>query len=270
MIRITTLLNQGKNVISDNAPAILTAFGAVGTVGSAILSAKAGFEAAEKIRDAEFVKKQKEGFENADLTRAEKFKIAWPLFIPAGTTCVLSVGSIVMSHRISSRRAAVLAAAYALNQDKLEEYQDKVREKFGDKKEKEARDELAQEKVNQVADAGFLFANPLTGKVWVMEAYTGRPFLSTVEAVNQAVNMINSEMNAEGNHKNGYRTMDDFYKKLGLESTSLSHAFGWTRDDYLSIDWSTTTSPDGSLAVHVFEYVGGPVMNPQREADSFR
>jgi hypothetical protein len=261
MKSFTLLAAQAKHILNDNAPAILTAFGVVGTVGATVLSAKASFEAAQKIRDAEFAKKQTEGFENGGLTKADKFKLVWPLYIPAGTTCALSVGSIIMSHRISSRRAAVLAAAYALNQDKLEEYQDKVKEKFGVKKEKEARDEIAQAKVNSAGDAGFYFANPLAGKQWMMEAYTGRPFLSTVEDVNRAVNEVNATIQRERSVR-----LSDFYDLIGLEHVSLSDYFGFTENEPLEIDWSTTTSPDGNLAVMVFEYVNHPVMNPEREA----
>lgn len=166
-----------------------------------------------------------------------------------------------MSHRISSRRAAVLAAAYALNQDKLEEYQDKVKEKFGIKKEKEARDEMHQAKVTAISDAGFAFNNPLSGKVWIMEAYTGRPFLSTVEEVKAAVNEINAHINTERSAR-----LSDFYDLIGLEHVSTSDYFGFTGNDRLEIDWSTTTSPDGNIPVHVFEYVNHPVMNPEREA----
>jgi hypothetical protein len=270
MMNVPTMFRTGINALTDNAPAILTAFGAAGVVGTAVLSVKATFQAAERIQLAE-IDLNIEAETDSDLvflTKTEKFKLIWPLYIGAVSSGVLSCGAIVMSHRISSKRAAVLAAAYALNEGKLEEYQDKIKEKFGIKKEKDARDELAQEKVNAVSNEGFVFADPTAGKVWIMEAYTGRPFLSTVETVKQAANMVNAEMNAETNRKKKFSTMDDFYKKLGLEPTSMSHAFGWTAEDYLSLDWSTTASPDGNIAVHVFEYVGGPVMNPSRAAEN--
>lgn len=267
MMNVNHALKHASAVLRDHAPAILTAFGAVGTVGTAVLAGKASYEACGKIRneiDERYEEAKADPTVEIELTKTEILKLVWPLYVPAVTTGTATVAAILLSHRISSKRAAALAAAYALNQDKIEEYQEKVRSKFGDKKEKEARDEIAQERVNAMGDAGFVFANPMTGKVWIMEAYTGRPFLSTVEDVKHAVNEINHEIEGSGSAR-----LSDFYDLLGLEHVSTSDYFGFTRDERLSIDWSTTTSPDGSLAVHVFEYVNDPVMNPEREA-SFR
>lgn len=273
MISLSNIPKLVGRALNDNAPAILTAFGVVGVVGTAVLTGKASFEAADRIREAKLEAAEKVAVSggvvtdesyNDLLTKQEKFKLVWPLYIGPFVSGALSCGAIIMSHRISSKRAAVLAAAYALNQDKLEEYQDQIKEKFGIKKEKEARDELAQKQVNRISDAGFVFADPTFGKVWMMEAYTGRPFLSTVEEVKRAVNEINNEINEVGAVR-----MSDFYDILKLEHVSTSDYFGWTRNNRLELDWSTTTSPDGSLAVHVFEYVNHPEMNPEREA-SFR
>ena len=265
MIDINRMFKTGLSAMTNHAPALLTAFGAVGVVGTAVLTGKATFEAAKRIQEAQ-EERALELTGEADapfsLTKQEKIKLVWPLYISAVSSGVLSCGAIVLSHRISSRRAAVLAAAYALNESKLEEYQDKIKEKFGVKKEKEARDEIAQKRVNALGDEGFAFANPMTGKVWIMEAYTGRPFLSTVEDVKRAANEINAQLN------NGKRSMrlSDFYDLIGLEHVSTSDYFGFTENERMELDWTTTTSPDGSLAVHVFDYVNHPVMNPEREA----
>ena len=282
MLNAQQLVKTGLNAITDNAPVILTVFGAVGVVGTAVLTGKATFEAADRIRDARLEKASAfvcdggtiddSTYAGIQLTKTETVKEVWPLYIPAVITGTSSIAAIIMSHRISSRRAAMLAAAYALNQDKLEEYQDKIKEKFGVKKEKDARDELAQEKVNQLTDSGYAFANPLSGKVWIMEAYTGRPFMSSVENVNRAVNDINHQINDVGSVR-----LSDFYDEIAqitdgkqrntlLPHVSTSDHFGFTDSNRLELDWTTTTSPDGSLAVHVFDYVNHPVMNPEREA----
>lgn len=265
MIDVNTWIKTGMRAATDNAPVLLTAFGTVGVITTAVLTGKASYEAAKKIANEESVLniKREASHERIHLSKTEKVKLVWPLYIGAvfsgGVTCT----AIVLAHRISARRAAVLAAAYALNEGKLEEYQEKIKEKFGEKKEKEARDEIAQDQVNKLGDTGFAFANPLLGKQWIMEAYTGRPFLSTVEEVKHAVNQINAHIN---NPNERSARLSDFYDVLGLDHVSMSDYMGWTQADPLSIEWSTTTSPDGSLAVHVFEYVTHPVMNPEREA----
>jgi hypothetical protein len=269
MISFTHLLHTGVRTANANAPALLTAFGAVGVVGTAVLTGKASFEAAKRIADAESVSnmKREAGQERVVLTKAEKFKLVWPLYIGAVTSGTLSCGAVIVAHRVSSRRAAALAAAYALSEGRLEEYQDKVKEKFGIKKEKEARDELAQERVNRdVETGGAKLYDPTDNKVWLKDEYSGRYFLGTIEDINKAVNEVNREvLNSMGSAA----TLSSFYDAIGLEHVSTSDYFGWNTNELCEIDWSTTTTPDGRHAVHVFDFVNPPIMNPDASA-SFR
>lgn len=268
MINFNQLMKTGVNALSDNAPALLTAFGAVGVVGTAVLTAKATFEAAKKIEnelESRNLNREPTDDYHTSLTKAEAVKLVWPLYISAVSSGVLSCGAIVMSHRISSRRAAVIAAAYALNEGKLEEYQEKVKEKFGDKKEKEMRTELTQDRVDRDFKPGEHIPGPNDGKVLIREDYTGRFFWSTIETVNKAVNEINHHVNNEGSAR-----LSDFHDLVGLSHVSTSDYFGFTTNNRLELDWDTCTTPDGQYAVHSFEYVNHPVMDPEREAESFR
>lgn len=264
MINVNQLFRAGINGLTDNAPAILTAFGAVGVFGTAVLTGKATFEAADRIASHESAEnaKREAGAERVVLTKQEKIKLVWPLYISAVSSGVLSCGAIVMSHRISSRRAAVIAAAYALNENKLEEYQDKIKEKFGVKKEKEARDELVQDKVNRDYEGSEVLLDQNGNKVLIREDYTGRFFWGTIEDVKRAVNEINARIIG---HEKSAR-ISDFYDMIGLSHVSTSDYFGWTENERLELEWNTCTTPDGTQAVHSFEYVNHPVMNPEREA----
>lgn len=269
MFNINQVARHGMNALTNNAPALLTAFGAVGVVGTAVLTAKATFEAAEQIRQAEQERSVKlTGMDDSPftLTTSEKVKLVWPLYIGAVSSGVLSCGAIVMSHRISSKRAAVLAAAYALNENKLEEYQDKIKEKFGAKKESEARTELAQKRINEDYDHNEVLLDEGDNKVLIREDYTGRFFWSTIEDVNRAVNEVNMQLMRS---KDRAVRMSDFHRRLGLSNVSLSDCMGWTVDEPLDIEWGTCTTPDGTQAVHTFEYSNRPIMDPEREA-SFR
>lgn len=269
MINVNQLVKTGINALTDNSPAILTAFGAVGVVGTAVLTAKATFEAADRIAEddrnrAIFEKNSPNTIQPR--TKAETVKLVWPLYISAVSSGVLSCGAIIMSHRISSRRAAVLAAAYALNENRLEEYQEKVKEKLGVKKEKDVRDELTQDRVKRDYRSSEVIFSPLDGKVLVRDDYSGRFFWSSVEDVNRAVNEINHEIVMSND---GAATVSDFYDLLDLDHVSTSDYFGWNTNERLEIEWSTTTTPDGSTAVHSFEFVNPPIMHPGRSS-SFR
>jgi hypothetical protein len=263
MFNVPQLFKSGVDTLTDHAPAILTAFGAFGVVGTAVLTAKATFEAAEKIHVHEEEFDEVTGARTiTPLDRTEKVKLVWLCYLPAVTLGTASVAAIIMSHRISSKRAAVLAAAYALNQDKLEEYQDKVKEKLGVKKEKDIKNELTQDRIDRDYDGNELVFGEDDNKVIVREDYTGRFFKGRLEEINHAVNEVNHRVMTEGSAR-----MSDFYDLIGLSHVSTSDYFGWTTNERLEIDWDTCTTPDGTRAVHSFDYVNPPVMNPEREAN---
>lgn len=266
MISMQHLFKSGVRMANDNAPALLTAFGTVGAVTTAILTGKASWEAAKKVADAESVAnmKREANQERVHLTNKERFALVWTLYLPAVTTGTLTCGAIIMSHRISSRRAAVLAAAYALNEGKLEEYQTKIKEKFGIKEEKAARDDIAQDRVNRDFEDGTLVFDPMEGKVLCKDEYSGRYFYSNLEDINRAVNEINREILISDS-----ATLTDFYSAIGLEPVAVSDHFGWNTNERLEIDWSTCTTPDKRQAVHSFDFVNPPIMNPAARS-SFR
>lgn len=267
MLNAQQLVKTGLDYATQNAPGILTIFGAAGVVTTAVLTGKASFQAADRIREAKLEKADVLTAQDGailgpiELTKTEMVKEVWPLYIPAVITGTSSIAAIVMSHRISSRRAAVLAAAYALNQDKLEEYQDKIKEKLGLKKEEAVRAEIHQDRVIRAYESNEAIFSPVDGKVCIMEEYTGRYFWYTREGVENAVNQINALVNKEGSAR-----LSDFYDLIGLSHVSTSDYYGFTTNDYLELHWDTSTTPDGATAVHTFEYVNHPVMNPEREA----
>ena len=260
MINVThSVLRPVSQFLSTNAPAIFTAFGAAGVVGTAVLTGKAAYKSNDRIFEARFRKPDSD-----DLDKVEVFKAVWDLYLPAVTAGTFSIAAIVLSHRISSRRAAVLAAAYALNEGKLEEYQEKIKEKLGVKKEKDVRDEIAQDQINENYREGEVIFSPLDGKVMIRDEYSGRFFWGTIDEVNKVVNEINMDILLDDS-----KTLSDFYKALGLDTVSTSDYFGWNTRDRLEIDWSTCTTPDGKTAVHSFAFVNEPIINPEKNA-SFR
>lgn len=241
---ILRLAVKAKKTISDNSPVILTALGVTGTVTTAYLTAKATFKATKKISDAEFVKKQESGYIKAihkePLTKKQKFKLVWPLYVPAVTTGLMTCTCIVGANYIGTKRAAALATAYSLSQEAVKEYKDKVIEKIGPEDEQTLRNEITQDRVT---------ANPPgqptqivigTGDVLCHDAWSSRYFMSSKNAIEKAQNEINYQIN-----RFDHAALTDFYEKLGLEPTSESDDIGWNSDQPLELLWSTAEAPDG-------------------------
>lgn len=260
------MIQSGVRMANANAPALLTAFGAAGTVTTAVLTGKAAYNSHERILEAQLAKTgaPEPGTNEVMLEKLDKLEIVkavWPLYIPAATSGTVTIAAIILSHRVSARRAAALAAAYAMSEGRLEEYQDKVKEKFGLKKEEEVRSELTQERVNRDYDEVEVILTPYDGKVLIREDYTGRFFWSSIEEVEKAVNEVNAHVISEGSAR-----LSDFYNLIGLSQVSTSDYFGFVQDNRMELDWNTSTTPDGKTAVHTFEYVNHPVMDPENEA----
>ena len=253
------LIQNGSRLATENAPALLTAFGAVGTVTTAVLAAKGGFDAADIIRthhkDLNADWDPDEGDELVVLSKTEMLKLTWLCYLPAAATGVVTVSSIILAHTVSSRRAAVIAAAYALNENKLDEYQDKIKEKFGIKKENDAREEIVQDQVNRHAE-GIVFGG-IEGKVIIHDEYSGRFFWSTVEEVNKAVNIVNREIN-----QNNSATSSDFYDVLDLAHVTTSDEFGWNSAEALELVWTTCKTPNDGPAAHSFAFLSQPILRP--------
>src|SRR6185503_8382942 len=150
-MNISTILKRAGKFTTDNSPAILTALGIAGTFTTAVLSFRAGMKVSD-ILQAEIDERVREaGSINRieDITPKEQLRLTWRAYIPPIGVGCLTLGCILFAGRIGYRRAAGMAAAFALSEKAFVEYKDKVIEKFGENKEREVRDELAQDRVNR-------------------------------------------------------------------------------------------------------------------------
>lgn len=218
-------------LISANASTILTAGGVVGTCLTAGLAARAGASAALRIdiREREatainYVNASEEERENYDLQvelpLKEKIQIAAPLFLPPVLLGVATIASIVWANQISARRAAALAAAYGMSQDRLQQYKDKLAEKLTDSKHATALQEISQEQVdNNPPKQVVIIGN---GDVMCYDEYTGRYFRSSHDHIIRAQNKVNDEL-----FQSQHASLSSYYDAIGLMPTSFSNDVGW-------------------------------------------
>lgn len=250
-MRIQEVAKHIERVAKDNAPVILTAIGVTGTVSTAIFASKASFRAAELIREHEEAQGTSE---DAKDRLIERTKITWPLYIPAVGVGTATIACIIFANQIGTRRAAAMAAAYSMSEKAFGEYREKVVEKIGAAKEQEARDELAQERVER---------NPLGSQVIVMnerevlcfDQYTGRYFNSDMETLKQAQNKINYRMIREN-----YASLNDFYDCVGLDWVPTGDDLGWNSDQMLELSFTTVLSDDQRPCIAI-DFNAVPVRN---------
>jgi hypothetical protein len=257
------------HLIQDNSPAILTGFGVLGVVSTAVLTGKATLRAAE-ILDVERreISLERTGVDDSpfELGWQDSAKLVWKQYLPPFVVGSLTVGAIIGSNRIGTRRAAAIASAYALSHETFVEYRDKVIEKIGEKKERDIADSVAYDRVHRdLAHTDIDLAANVPGKVLLHDAYTSRFYWSTVEAVNKAVNEVNREIN-----RNDSATISDFFDSVGLSHTSMSDEFGWNSLELLELVWTTVPPPvNGLPAAHSYDFAARPILRPW-SAVSFR
>lgn len=253
-MNIGKMLSKTEKLITDNSPLILTAVGVAGTVATGVLAAKAAFKAAEAIvNETERVNIEngvEEVAEYEPLERKEIVKLTWLYFLPPVGIAAGTVGAIIMSNRISTRRAAALAAAYVAGEKSWEEYKEKVKQHLGVAKEEKVSAEVSQDRVNSTPPSATGIIHTGNGNDLFCDGFSGRYFYSSLEAVKKAENSINKQI-----HASDYASLSNYYSALGLRPTQMSDDFGWTSDTkWLEVDYSTTTTADERVACHYLKY----------------
>lgn len=260
MISAKFVAKQVEKFASDNAPAILSAIGVVGAASAVYLTGKATFKAADII-----AKEQErlnlttphvvhgEVFGPQKVETKTKVKLVWSQYLPAAGALTASIGCIVCAHRLSMGRAAALAAAYSLSEGRMTEYRAKVVEKFNPNKERQIRDEIAQDRVtnNPPKDSQVIIVG--NGNVLCYDLPTGRYFHSNMEKLRSVQNDINAAVN-----EIGHASLSDFYTALGLRDTPFSTEIGWTTSGLLDLHFSAVLTDDNQPCISI-EYKAEPL-----------
>jgi hypothetical protein len=249
LMNFMQLAKNAEKFAIDNSPAILTAIGITGTLTTAYLTGKASIKACRML----------EAEPPFETDRKNAIKKVWKLYIPPVVTGAITVAAIVSANHVSSRRTTAMATAYSISERAFSEYKDKVVEKIGEKKEREYRDEIAQDRVNNnpVSENQVIITD--NGDVLCFDHFTGRYFKSSMETLKQAENEVNHLIITQG-----YASLSDFYHDVGLPATSLSDSVGWNSDKLLQLEFSTVLSQDNRPCISIdFD------ISPSRKFSSF-
>lgn len=238
-MNLVRAIRRAEKFTIDNSPLILTVVGVTGTVTTAVLTGKATVKAVRLIDDENEVDPE-------TLTNKDKVKLTWHLYIPAVGVGVTTIACVIGANRIGMRRAAAMAAAYSVSERAFEEYREKIVEKIGESKEREARDDLAQDRVNKksVSDSQVIVTGG--GDVLCFDQYTARYFQSDMETLKKAQNDLNYKI-----LNNFYASLNDFYDKIGITRISHGDEVGWNSDRMVELVFSTTMSDDNRPCIAI-------------------
>ena len=230
--------NSADGVLKDmdeKKPLLLTVCGIVGFVATVI-------EVAYAKPKADLVIKDRHSRLNKKETKVEEIVkdtvVAMPIYLPAVLTGGFAIGCIAGSYKVSSERTAAMATAYTLTETKLKEYQNKVIETLGEKKEQKIRDEIASDKVkkNPPTDRDFVLNENST---LMYDSVSGRYFRSEIDTIKNARDELNQRIYSEM-----YISLNDFYYEINLDPIGVGDDLGWNVEDGM-IDIDMRWAPDG-------------------------
>lgn len=251
-IKFKPLIKTIRSGLAKHSPAILTAFGITGMIGTTVLAVKATPKALDLIEN------KKEELDKDGLTVAETVKATWKCYVPAAITCATSAACLIGASSVHTKRNAALATAYKLSESALIEYRDKVVETIGEKKEQSVRDAIAKDHVekNPVTNNEVIITD--RGYTLCYDELSGRYFYSDIEKIKKAANELNRQMLDDM-----YVSLNELYYELGLEGTKLGEQMGWNVDrGLIDLKFSATVSADDRPCI-VLDYRIPPMYDYQ-------
>lgn len=251
-IKFKPLIKTIRSGLAKHSPAILTALGITGMIGTTVLAVKATPKALDLIEN------KKEELDKDKLTVAETVKATWKCYVPAAITCATSAACLIGASSVHTKRNAALATAYKLSESALIEYRDKVVETIGEKKEQSVRDAIAKDHVekNPVTNNEVIITDK--GYTLCYDELSGRYFYSDIEKIKKAANELNRQM-----LNDMYVSLNELYYELGLEGTKLGEQMGWNVDrGLIDLKFSATVSADDRPCI-VLDYRVPPMYDYQ-------
>ena len=248
-----TIKSAGR-VLTKYSPGILTGIGITGMIGATFMAVKATPKALY------LIEAKKEESEVEELTPVETIKTCWKCYIPATLTTVVSAACLIGASTVSAKRNAALATAYSISEAALREYQEKVVEVVGEKKEKAVRDAVAKNQIERdpVTKSEVVIIDSNSNTL-CYEPLSGRYFKSTIDKIKKAEIKLDRQMIQEM-----YVSLNDFYWEIGLSGTDLGDKMGWNLSKgYMDLSFSSQLADDGTPCA-VIVYGIPPVYDYQR------
>lgn len=246
-LNLSNIVKSVRTVISKRSPEILTGIGIAGMITTTVMAVRATPKALVLIEDKKIEN------DTDKLTLVETIKATWTCYIPAAVTGTLSVACLIGANSVNARRNAALATAYTLSESALKEYQEKVIETIGEKKEQTVRDAIAKDKIDRDPVSSKEVIITEKGNTLCYDSISGRYFKSDIDKLKKVENELNRRMRDEM-----YISLNEFYYEIGLNPISIGDDLGWNIDHgYIELNFSSQLADEGTPCL-VIDYRVAP------------
>lgn len=239
-MNISTALTATKAFTVKNAPTIMTVLGVGGIISAGVIA----FKKKNDLDDALYELKYRVVRENNlkvspyDIKLKPKDAVV-PVLKELWAPIVLTIGGSILifgANGINLKRNAALALGYGILEKTVDGLETEIKERLGEEKVEEIRETVAKK---QFAEYDALQENDdnieVTGKggYLIYDAMFDKEFTSSREAIDAAVNEINSEILALND-----QTVNDFRYKLDLRSAKALDWIGWMYPNQLKVRYT--------------------------------
>lgn len=205
------------------SPMLLAGAAVIGLGAIAVTAYRAGKKAPEALEKAEKEKGE-------PLTKLEHAKVAAKLAWVTALIIALTGGCIIGSVYISSKRLAVMSAAYSSAAALLEQHQAKELAVAGEEVAEKIKEEVGKEYSKALPERTKYNTDPYSrGEFLFFDDWSSRYFFSNRDKIETAfvktyTNMLESI--------NGEASINCLYENLEIETAGCGNDKGWTLDSY--------------------------------------
>ena len=141
-MKFNELVNKAIFEMKKNSPAILTGLGVTGVITTAVLAVRATPLALDKIAE----EAERRAYEDLPVMNTmDTIKVVWKDYAPAVVMGGATIACIIGANTVNSKRNAALVGLYSITDNKMREYQSKVLEVVGEKKEGQIKEKIAEQ-----------------------------------------------------------------------------------------------------------------------------
>ena len=151
----------------------------------------------------------------------EVVKATWKCYLPSTIMYTVSSACIICSVKSLEKSNMALSALLSISEQNLKEYVEKTKEIVGEKKEKQIHDDVMNDRVKKSGVVENIVVTG-TGKIPCIMSLEDKPFESTANEIDAAINKLNAQIN------NGESvSLNDLYYELDIPFTKIGDEIGW-------------------------------------------
>jgi hypothetical protein len=266
-LNLSNIAKGVRTAMKKHSPEILTGIGIAGMITTTVMAVRATPKALEIINDERLERADNDEkfiYGSTPLPIKDVIRLTWKCYIPSAIVGGISVACLIGASSVNVRRNAALATAYTLSESALKEYQEKVIETIGEKKEQSVRDSIAKDRIERDPVTSKEVIITERGNTLCYDVISGRYFKSDIDKLKKVENELNRRMRNEM-----YISLNEFYYEIGLNPTSIGDDLGWDIDHgYIELSFSSQLADEGTPCL-VIDYQVAPKYEYNRSLKFF-